>query len=69
MNKKALRATNAAIDLLGGTVAVAKLLGVNHYNVSRYRKEGVSYKHAAKLAHLAGVEPEVLRPDLFQVRD
>jgi DNA-binding transcriptional regulator YdaS (Cro superfamily) len=54
-----------AANNVGGTVALAKAVGVPHYNVSKWRKSGIPAKHVLRVEAASGVSRHDLRPDIF----
>ncbi len=45
--------------------ALGQRLGVTQAAVSQWEANKVSWSHVGKLARMMGVDPKVLRPDLF----
>lgn len=53
----------SVVRLAGGTVFVARALGLTHSAVSQWRR--VPAQHASKVADLAKIKPHDVRPDVF----
>jgi DNA-binding transcriptional regulator YdaS (Cro superfamily) len=54
---------DAAIEKIGGVVAVSKLLKISPQAVSQW--SSVPAHHAARVAAASGIPPHELRPDIF----
>ena len=60
-------AASLAINRAGGARAVATALGIRREAVFQWKQRGIPPTRVQALAALSGLEPHILRPDIFSL--